>query len=244
MNDITLTVIVPAKNEECNLPEAIAAIMDVAPKHFVDFEILIFDDNSTDGTSAVAHKLADANPHIRVIRNTRTLNLGGVMREGLKTASMSHVIRVNGSGTEKRETLERIFAHKGEADIVIPWLENMDERHWVRKQISFLYRWILNTSFGLNLKYYNHSFLCRTELLRAIHIRTSSYAYPSEAVIKLLGAGYSFVEVPVRSRYDGVAQQTTKAFRLKNVIGIASFYLRTVWDVHFRNKPLDKPATN
>lgn len=230
--DNTLTVIVPARNEERCLAQMVSVILDTVPRYFSEYEILIIDDSSTDNTLAVARQLADIHDKIRVIHNDKSRNLGGVMKQGLSEATMSYVMRTNGSGTERADSLARIFEHKDEADVIIPWLDNMHERTRTRRWISILYQWILNKSFRLNIRYFNHSILCRTALLRSIFIRTNSYAYPSEAIIKLVKTGRSYVEVPVSSRYDSHSDSSTKAFRPRNAVGVAVFYFTTLWDVY------------
>jgi hypothetical protein len=64
-----------------------------------------------------------------------------------------------------------------------------------------------------------------------VQVRTDSYAYQAEALIKLIKSGHSYVQVGVRDNFsrEGVA---TKAFKPGNVFGVAAFLGRALWDVY------------
>jgi dolichol-phosphate mannosyltransferase len=226
----TITVIVPAANEGPRLAAAVGIIGRAAAHRFADYEILIVDNGSTDDTGAVADRLAAGDPHIRVFHDARPLGLGGVIGLGVREARMMFVTRVNGSGTEPEETLDRIFALAGTADLIIPYVPDMSARPPLRRWLSALFPRLLNVLFGLQLRYYNQSILCRTELARRIRVRTRSHAYPAEFVIKAIKSGCGYQEVAVESLSER-SGATSKAFRLSNVFGVGIFLMRTWWDV-------------
>jgi glycosyltransferase involved in cell wall biosynthesis len=61
---VAISVIMPAYNAERYVEEAVRSILD---QSFTDFEFLIVDDGSTDGTGAILDQLAREDPRIRVI---------------------------------------------------------------------------------------------------------------------------------------------------------------------------------
>ena len=61
---LTLTVVVPAKDEESSLPGCLAS---VCAQTYPNLEILVVDDRSTDGTAATARAFAASDPRVRVI---------------------------------------------------------------------------------------------------------------------------------------------------------------------------------
>src|SRR5437870_12178826 len=81
---ISLTIIVAALNEEENLAAAIDAIHGAYEPLGIPYEILIFDDHSTDRTGEVADSLARAHPSVQVIHNGERLNIGGIDKAGLQ----------------------------------------------------------------------------------------------------------------------------------------------------------------
>ena len=82
-----LSVIVPTFNERDNvvpLVESLGAVL-----HGVDYEVVIVDDDSPDGTGALARRLAQDNPRIRVIQRIGRRGLASAVVEGaLSTSSL------------------------------------------------------------------------------------------------------------------------------------------------------------
>ena len=71
-------------------PEALEFdLSDPAQRQFGDYELLLFDDGSTDRTGAIMEELAAADPrHVQVIHNATPRNLGGVYKQGIELARM------------------------------------------------------------------------------------------------------------------------------------------------------------
>ncbi len=228
----TLSVVVPARDEEQNLAGAVEALISVVDGRFEDYEVFVVDDGSTDGTGAVAERLAAEYPRVVVLHNERSRGLGGVIRQGLGRARMTHFLWVDGKGATTTEALDAILASRDEAGLVVPYPTNQRERPLLRRLISRAFVGILNVTFGLRLHYYTHVLLCRTDAAAAVRVHSDSTAGLAERLIKLIKAGHSYVEVGVEDVYSDDGRRT-KAFKLRNVAGVAAFYLRTVWEVYF-----------
>src|SRR5918999_6229341 len=72
-------VILPTYNERENLERIVAAILDQGP----EFEVLVVDDNSPDGTGAIADHLAAARPgRVHVLHRSGKLGLGTAYIQG------------------------------------------------------------------------------------------------------------------------------------------------------------------
>src|SRR3954465_11835759 len=77
----SLSVFVPAYNEVGNLAPTVETIMRALSVSVEDYEVIVVDDGSTDGTSEVADVLAARYPEVRVIHNPRNMGIGyGWMR--------------------------------------------------------------------------------------------------------------------------------------------------------------------
>jgi glycosyltransferase involved in cell wall biosynthesis len=225
----TITIIVAAYNEAEGLEATIDEVAAAVEGDFEDYEIIIFDDASTDATPAIADRLA-GRQNVRAVHNQRNMGLGWNYRRGLRQARMRYVTLVNGKHDIAAGQLRRVFAARGRADVVVPYHTNDCERPYVRQIVSRAFTTLLNVAFGYRLHYYNDSVLHRTETVRALRLRTSSYAFTAEALIKALRSGCSFVEVPIVNLYPPGAK--TSAFRLRNAAGVAAWLLWMVWDVY------------
>ncbi len=55
-----VSIIVPARNEECNIRRCVTSLLEQDDEHF---EVIVVDDNSTDGTAAILEEIAQFHPH-------------------------------------------------------------------------------------------------------------------------------------------------------------------------------------
>lgn len=230
MQKDTISIVVPARDEEANLEKAVAEMLPAVERQFSDFEIFIYDDGSTDRTGEIADRIAAQHARVSAFHNMPALCLGGVVHEGLKRAGMEYFMYVDGKGATTTEALLRIFGARNEADLVIPFPLNQRERPLGRRLLSRLFVTILNVTFGLKLHYYTHLLLCRTEVARRVEVKTTSYAFQAERVVKLIRSGCSYVEVGVEDRFH-IQGSRTKAFLAGNILGVAAFYFRLIQDV-------------
>src|SRR4030043_242488 len=86
----SITIMVPAYNEEKNLEKAVAKYNRVARQFFKDYEILIFDDGSADKTGVIADRIASKNQRVRVTHNKKNVGLGYNYRTGFRLAKKNY----------------------------------------------------------------------------------------------------------------------------------------------------------
>lgn len=229
---VALTVILPALNEEDHLEpsatEAIRACEDAG----LSFEMIIIDDGSTDATASIADRLAATDSRISVIHHPGNLGLGMAYRNGLAIARGTYITWVPGDLSHPAEGLEPVYRLIGTADIILPVPSNPKARNLGRRLVSRTYTMLLDLLFGLRVPYFNGLSVHRTDLLRGIAIRTSSFAFQAEIIIKLLKQGHSFHACPVL-----IAERThgpSKAFRIKNVLAVFAAVGNLVREIHFK----------
>lgn len=230
----TLSVVIPALNEEANIADAAREAVSAMGQRFSDYELLLFDDGSTDRTAAIMDRLAAEDPrHVRVTHNPHPNNLGGVYRQGVQLATMEYLLMVPGDNENPAHALQAPFDAIGSADVVIPYPTNSQVRGVGRHLLSRTYVTLLNTLFGLHIRYFNGTVIHRTENLKAITIDTSSFAYQTEVLLKLLCMGKSYVEVPIQIDPPKPGRRS-RALRWKNCVQVGETIGRLYRDLRLR----------
>ena len=161
-------------------------------------------------------KLASGSDRMRVLHNPQNRGFGGAFKRGAAETTKQYVIRICGDNAVPAEGIGVVLDEIGKADLVIPYIANPEEfRSWGRRLGSRAFTTLINGCFGLSVHYYNHCVVFPRDLLKNITIATDSFAYQAEAVVKLLKAGCSYVEVGVRDlpRFKG----ESTALKPKNV---------------------------
>ena len=105
VQDPSITVIVPALNEEGNIRDTVTSALSALSERFPRHEILIFDDGSTDRTGETADSLVAEYPGVRVIHNEKTRGLGYCYRTGARLASCEYVVMVPGDNEHPADSL-------------------------------------------------------------------------------------------------------------------------------------------
>jgi dolichol-phosphate mannosyltransferase len=78
-----LSVVIPAHNERDSIAETVERVGAELTEHGIPHEILVVDDSSSDGTSAVVATLAAERPEVRCVRSPRPPGFGQAVRAGL-----------------------------------------------------------------------------------------------------------------------------------------------------------------
>lgn len=237
----TLSVVIPALNEEGNLRDTVTAVCQAMGQKFDAYEIIIFDDSSTDRTGQIAEELANEDNNIKVIHNPRTMGFGYNIHAGIEQARYEYVTMVPGDNEIPVQSIEKMFNAVGPADIVITYFTNQEIRATHRRLISRLYTTILNFAFGLNLKYYNGPCVYRREVIQRTPRSTNGFAYLSSTLIRMLKQGHDYVEVGVElgQRHSG----SSKALSLLNVILVAKTILLLAFETNVRRSPSQQKRT-
>jgi len=234
----SVSIIIPAYNEEIKLKPTVDSVLNRLKNNEIsDFEIIIFNDASTDKTGEVADDLAMQFSQVKVVHNAKNMNLGFNIARGFQLATKEYSGFVPGDNETAPEALDNIFQAIGKADIVIPYIQNPEVRIWGRRLLSKTYIAIINTAFGLKMRYYNGMCYFKTSMVKKVAVSTNGFAYMTEILVKLLKSGASFVEVPMinRARERGA----TKAFRLKNILSVFKTFLTLFWEIQILRRRIN-----
>jgi len=219
-----ISIIMPAYNEERCLRDSVKSAISAAHLYGSDYEVIIVNDGSTDRTGNIAEMISKEFPCIVALHNPGNLGMGGAFKTGLQSAKFSHVILFAADSEHNAESVAPILSLRGSADMIIPYVENPEIRPSHRQYISNIYTWLINGIFFQKIPYYNGLVLYKTEQVRKVNIKTNSFSFQTEAILKLLKGKASWKPVACSLQKGGHTK--TKAFRLKNIIGVGWTILR------------------
>jgi len=234
MSHSSISVIMPALNEERNLAGSVAAVRE-AFEGFCDYEIIIFDDGSTDRTGQIADALAARDSRVRVVHHATSCGIGHCYRQGAELARHEYYLMVPGDDETPASTIRVIGEHAGRADIVVTHTVNRHVRPLHRRIVSRLFTVAMNTVFGLRLRYYNGNCLIRANLLRMLPMDTSGFAYMAMTLIRLLKQGHSYVETGIVLQRRGSGR--SKCLQPRSVINVLQSVFALAWETRVRQSP-------
>ncbi|WP_435139723.1 glycosyltransferase family 2 protein [Pseudopelagicola sp. nBUS_19] len=110
MNKPKISVVVPAKNEESNLPILISGILDAFAAADLAVEIIIVNDGSNDGTLARLQKLQKEVPTLRILDHVRSGGQSAAVHSGACAARGKYVCTLDGDGQNPPSELPKLVA--------------------------------------------------------------------------------------------------------------------------------------
>ena len=232
----SISVIILSFNEAGNIKAVVNFVLGSLQKEgLTDYELILVDDGSTDGTGKIIDELASANENIKAIHNPLKKGLGYDFRTGISLASKDYVGWFPGDNEVSHQTIKNIFAKIGESDIIIPIYETKPlARSRYRLMLSVTYVALFNTIFGLRLKYFNGPCFFRRQLLSDITMSTDGPAYMAEILVQLVKRGVPYVEVPMYFKPRNYGK--TSVLKWKNVYLIAETIIRLFFRLHFKKQ--------
>lgn len=148
-----LSVVLPTFNEVENVP----LMIDLLHKTLqgINWEVIVVDDNSPDGTSAAACALAKADPRVRVIRRIGRRGLSGACIEGFLASSADYVAVMDADLQHDESLLPKMLAalRSDEADLVVA--SRKVEGGTIGEGLSKVRAWGSNVANGLAQKLLN-----------------------------------------------------------------------------------------
>jgi len=231
MTSRSLTVAVPALNEEQNIADTIDSIVTAASKvPALEVEMLVVDDGSTDHTAEIVEDLARVHPNLRLLRNASNVGLGASIRRAISEARGEKFLFIPGDNDMPVSTLELLFANAYLAEVVMCYFHNDEIRGRVRFLVSNLFMLIYTTAFDLYVQYINGPAVYPVALLKALDLRSTRFSIVAEINVKLLRQGATFAEMP-SNRQTGLHGSTS--FSLKSLAETLGMFVRLLADVYW-----------
>jgi hypothetical protein len=191
-----LSIVLPCSGAEASVVDAIRAAAAAAAQISVDYEVVVVDDGSGDGTARNASRFLDGARPVRLLVHAHPRGYGAAVRTGLAAARMPWVLLSSAAEELDAADLAAFAALTGSADIVVGRRARragrIRGRAWNR---------LVRALFDLPVDDVGSPFkLIRRELLAETQLRASGALLHAELLVRCRAAGGRITEQPVRPR--------------------------------------------
>ena len=190
-----LTVLLPARDEEESLRELLPGIRAALEPLEAEFEILVVDGGSRDGTVS-ASRAAGA----RVVVQKEP-GYGGAFREGIREARGRYLLVLDADGSHDPADIPRLLELREKAEVVIGSRYVPGGRYRgpaFRHLLSRILNAVFRHALGLPFRDLSSGFrLYRTRALKELDLRSEKFDVLEEALFLLHRRGATILEIPV-----------------------------------------------
>jgi len=210
-DQIYLSLIIPAFNEEARIQKNLGWILNFLKSQSYSSEIIIVDDGSQDRTVEVVRQIAQGNSQLRILRNNENLGKGGAVQVGMREAKGRYLFFFDADLSVPIETLPAFLAElENHCDVAIGTRQKAGARIEVHqpfyrelmgKTYTRLSNWILNlgvSDFTCGFKGF------RGDVARDLFSRQrlKNWSFDAEILYLARLKGYRIQEIPVTWRDD------------------------------------------
>ena len=217
-----VSVIIPAYNEAHNIGKMVVHILALHP----DFEIIVIDDGSTDGTGDIAGEAGAI-----VYKHPYNIGNGAAIKSGVRIASGRVLVFMDADGQHDPADLKKLVQYFPEFDMVVGARPKGEQDSKVRAMGNRIYNRLASYVTNFPIQDLTSGFRAmKSDLARnLLYLLPNTYSYPTTLTLGMLRSGKSvkYVKINVQSRKVGkseirVIKDGVRFFMI--IVRICTFY--------------------
>lgn len=198
MTPRSLSVILPAYNEEAVIEQTLCTIMPVLAGWMHNFEVLVINDGSRDHTAEIVARLSAYDARIKLLNHPVNKGYGAALVTGFESATKETTFFMDSDGQFDIRDLVAFFPLLEQYDAVLGYRIDRQDA-WMRKLNAWTWKHLVHFIFGVSVRDVDCAFkLYRSEFFRRYRLETRSAMINAEVLYKLGRYGYTYTEVGVR----------------------------------------------
>ena len=193
----SLSVILPAYNEEALIADTISQVMSTLSSWMQNFEVIVVNDGSKDRTGEIVADLATYDRRIRLFSHPVNKGYGAALVTGFESVTKELAFFMDSDGQFDIRDLARFFPFIEEYGAVLGYRIHRQDT-WMRKLNAWGWKKLVGFVFGVHVRDIDCAFkLFRVEFFRTHRLETRGAMINAEIVYKLARAGYTYTELGV-----------------------------------------------
>lgn len=236
----SLTLVLPAYNEEANIELVVHRALDVLPIYTQDFEIIVVDDGSRDRTGGIIDKLAAGDSRVKALHHRVNLGYGDALKTGFHASIGEYVMFMDSDRQFDIADIRLLSPFVPLFDVVAGFrMERSDPI--IRRINAELFNIAVRVLFGVHLRDLDCAFkIFRGDLLRSLTLTSGGALINAEIQAKLRRQGATLVQVgvPHHPRVAGMATGGSLRVIIRAMRGILVLWVK----MHRYAPPETSPA--
>lgn len=193
----SITVIVPIYNEALLVESSVRTISEFMAKHFGDYEVILIESGSVDGSYEICDSLAGLLPKIRVVHEGKKSGFGSALKLGYRLATKDLVWLVVVDLPFPLESIHAAMPLFDANDCVFSY-RNEDDREFLKRMRSSLYNILVKMILNVKVKHINSAFrVFKREVIQALPLISDGWTLDAEVLYEITRRNIKYAEIPV-----------------------------------------------
>jgi glycosyltransferase involved in cell wall biosynthesis len=226
-----VSVIVPCFNEEKNIRQVVSGILTEFDHKKIEGEIICVNDGSSDSTEEAISSCTRSFKNVRNITHAKNLGIGASFWDGVSVAKGEFVVMIPGDNENSSGSILEWAQTEIKYDIIVPYIVNTSVRSVYRRILSTLFIKLINSLCRTTFKYTNGTVLYKKAVLQQIKIRRAGFFYQTDALVRAVAGGATFLEVPSHLRREQKGRRSN-ALKFSVLSDITKDFVILLFDLH------------
>ena len=203
-----ISVVLPAYNEQENIVTSVTTATAVCSALFVDHEIIVVDDGSSDRTADLVKTIALRDPSVRLVQHNPNRGYGEALRSGFNAATKDLIFFTDADNQFDLWELERFIPWIDKVGVVAGYRMNREDPP-MRRFNAWGWNLLVRSLFCVPVRDIDCAFkLFRREVFDVVDLESVGAMVNTELMVKIGRSGVSIVEIGVHHlpRRAGVAR--------------------------------------
>jgi glycosyltransferase involved in cell wall biosynthesis len=194
----SLSVVLPAYNEEALIASTISTLMLMLTTWMIDFEVIVVNDGSKDRTGEIVASLSAYDRRIHLINHPVNKGYGAALVTGFESVTKELAFFMDSDGQFDIRDLIRFFPLIEDYGAVLGYRINRQDT-LMRKLNAWGWKQLMGFIFGIHVRDIDCAFkLFHSEFFRTHLLETRGAMINAEILYKIVRAGYTYTEVGVQ----------------------------------------------
>ena len=198
---MSISVVIPAKNESASLPGLIGNILSLHP----NAEVIVVDDGSTDKTAELSRSAG-----AKVVSHPYSKGNGAAIKTGARNASKDIIVFMDADEQHRPEDIAILLDRlKDNVDMVVGSRDASGQASTSRRFANGLYNRLASWMTGQTVRDLTSGFRAvrRNKFLEFLNLLPNGFSYPTTITMSFFRAGYTVVYQPivVQARMEGTS---------------------------------------
>ena len=228
--NIEISVIAPVLDEKENLVSFVDSVTKIMIRHGKEWELIIVDDGSTDGSTDVLKNLS-TNPRIRTLLLSKNFGQTSAIQAGFDNALGKYFVTLDSDLQNDPEDIPNLLNKltKENLDLVVGWRKNRKDNYFLRNFPSMIANKLIGNITGVKLHDYGCSLKAyRAEVLKEVRLYGEMHRFiPAWIATKIPPSKIAEMEVKHHPRMAGISKYgISRTFRVFVDLISVYFFMR------------------